>query len=125
MPSSSSDASESTGAINSFGRKTTMFISTRGLLSFQSSAFGLGCNALDKTFLLSSMHLSASSCYSSWRKRLTLLFWDLVKPFGNHCGLGFLCVWLDPSSSSCSVRQRSGSRHAISSSVIESAISSS
>jgi hypothetical protein len=41
---------------------------------------------------LSSACLSASSCCSSWHRRWTLLFWDLVKPSRHHCKLGFLCV---------------------------------
>jgi hypothetical protein len=42
MPRSSSDTSESTRSMNSFGTKTTMFISARGLSSFPSSALGFG-----------------------------------------------------------------------------------
>jgi hypothetical protein len=33
---------------------------------------------------LSSTRFSSSSCCSSWCRRWTLLFWDLVKPSGHH-----------------------------------------
>jgi hypothetical protein len=83
------------------------------LLSSSSSALGFGRQTLDRTFFLFSTHLSTSSCCSSWRRCWTLLFWDLVKPSGHHCGLGFLCVWLDHSSSSCNLCRRSGAWHMI------------
>jgi hypothetical protein len=65
MPSFSSDISESTGAMNYFGKQTTMFISTCGLSSFFSPTLGFGRQTLDWTFFLSSTCLSASSCCSS------------------------------------------------------------
>jgi hypothetical protein len=92
MPSSSSDTSKSTGAMNYFGRKTTIFMLASGLSSFPSSALGFWHQTLDRTFFLSNTCLSASSCCSSWPKQWTLPFWDLVKPSGHHCGLGFLRV---------------------------------
>jgi hypothetical protein len=96
------------------------------LSSFPSSSLGFGRQTLDQTFFLSSTCISASLCCSSWHRRWTLLFWDLVKPSGHHRGLGFLRIWLDPSSSSCNVRKRSGAQHMISSSgTRELAISSS
>jgi hypothetical protein len=69
---------------------------------------------------------SSSSCCSNWRKRWTLLFWDLVKPSRHHCEFGYMYNRFDPSSSSCTVCRRSGSRHIMSSSwTIELANSSS
>jgi hypothetical protein len=47
MPNSSSDTSESTGAMNSFGWKITMFMSACGLSSFPSSALGFGRQTID------------------------------------------------------------------------------
>jgi hypothetical protein len=85
------------------------------LSSFPSSALGFGHQTLGRTFFLSSTCLSTSSCCYSWRRQWTILFWDLVKPSGHYCGLGILHFWLDPSSSNCSVRWRSGARHMISS----------
>jgi hypothetical protein len=90
MPSSSSNTPKTTGAMNYFGRKTTIFISACGLSSSSPSTLGFGCQPLDRTFFLSSTSLSASSCCSSWRRCWTLLFRDLVKPSGHHCGLGLL-----------------------------------
>jgi hypothetical protein len=53
----------------------------------------LDAKLLDRTFFLSSTRSFASSCCPSWRRHWTLLFWDLVKPSGHHCGhhcgLGF------------------------------------
>jgi hypothetical protein len=43
MPSSSLEKSESTRVMNSFGRKTTMFISARDLSSSLPSVLGFGC----------------------------------------------------------------------------------
>jgi hypothetical protein len=86
------------------GMRTTMFILAVGSSFFPSSALDFGRHTLDLTFFLCCMCLSASSCCSSWRRCWTLLFWDLVKPSGHHCGLGFLYVWLDFSPSSCRVR---------------------
>jgi hypothetical protein len=63
---------------------------------------------------LTSTSLSTSSWCSSWCRRWTLLFWDIVKPSGHHCGLVSLLVWLDPSSSNCNVHHYSGARHMMS-----------